>query len=72
MPQNRTMFISSPPPSLEFFFLVGGRGGRVILSDDVKLNRDELNILVFIDLKSEAQSAFVLILCFVVVLYFCH
>lgn len=44
----------------------------MILSDKVKLNHDELNILVFIDLKSEVQSAFVLILCFVVVLYFCH
>ena len=63
IPQNRTMFISSPPASLEFFFLVGEKGGWgegcVTLSDNINLN--ELNITASVYLKSEAQSLFFLI-----------
>ena len=63
IPQNRTMFISSPPTSLEFFFLVvekGGWGeGCVTLSDNINLN--ELNITASMYLTSEAQSSFFLI-----------
>ena len=62
IPQNRTMFISSPPASLEFVFLVGGKGGWggvVTISDNMNLN--EVNITASMYLKSEAQSSFFLI-----------
>lgn len=71
IPQNRTMFISSPPASLEFVFLVGGKGagGGGTLSDNMNLN--ELNITASMYLKSEAQSSFFLIYSmFVVVLFY--
>ena len=57
------MFISSPPASLEFVFLVGERGGWgegcVTLSENMNLN--ELNITASMYLKSEAQNSFFLI-----------